>query len=179
MRRRRADDARVIGFRPTVVQRLSPMVGGLIGIAAFQLAVWVKDGVLDANVSVKMMVGLVVVGCAQCLLPGTAFGVVLTPWAVEVDNLRRRTIPWSQIQVVRVERTLGTRTVVLYETSGRRTRLHVPATGFLFWDKRFEEKFHTIGRRWLDHRMVDQAPPPVPHPGDDGGEAVRRPLSAA
>ena len=54
----------------------------------------------------------------------------------------------------------GSRTIVIYEFSGRRTRLRVPATGFLFWDRHFEEKYHAVGEWWLEHRMI--------RPGGDG-----------
>jgi hypothetical protein len=63
---------------------------------------------------------------------------------------------------VQIESLFGSRTVVIYEAGGRRTRLRAPITGFLSWDRRFEEKFHTIGRWWLDHRGPDGAPVPPP-----------------
>nr|WSY53555.1 hypothetical protein OG999_27815 [Streptomyces sp. NBC_00886] len=90
------------------------------------------------------------------------FGITLTPSAAVVRNLRRRTIPWADIQGVQIESILGTRSVVLHEADGRRTRLRAPFTGFLAWDRHFEEKFHVIGRWWLDHRGPDWTPAPPP-----------------
>lgn len=102
--------------------------------------------------------GLLVV---DILLP-VYFGVTLTESAAVVRNLRRRTIPWADIQSIQIEPVMGTRTVVLYETNGRRTRLRAPSTGFLAWDRRFEEKFHVIGQWWLTHRGPDWTPAPPP-----------------
>ncbi|MET8331637.1 hypothetical protein [Streptomyces sp. NPDC005181] len=96
------------------------------------------------------------------LIVGQYVGVTLTESTAIVHNLRRRTIRWSNVQAIRVEPFQGIRTVVLYEASGRRTRLRAPITGFLNWDRGFEEKFHTIGRWWLEHRGPDWAPVPVP-----------------
>jgi hypothetical protein len=102
--------------------------------------------------------GLLVVGL---LLP-SYFGVTLTESAAVVRNLRRRTIPWADIQSIQIESIMGTRTVVLYEANGRSTRLRAPSTGFLAWDRRFEEKFHVIGQWWLTHRGPDWTPAPPP-----------------
>ncbi|MCX4508989.1 hypothetical protein OHA27_01460 [Streptomyces sp. NBC_01619] len=95
-------------------------------------------------------------------------GITLTPSAAVVHNLRRRTIPWSDVQGVQAESSLGQRTVVIYEATGRRTRLRAPVTGILCWDRRFEEKFHAIERWWLAHRGPDWAPVPPPWARRDG-----------
>jgi len=54
------------------------------------------------------------------------FGVTLTPDEAIVHNLRRRRIAWRDIQTIQAERLFGNRIVVLYEASGRRTRLRAP-----------------------------------------------------
>ncbi|MFD4556001.1 hypothetical protein ACFWP5_17060 [Streptomyces sp. NPDC058469] len=95
------------------------------------------------------------------LLPAY-FGITLTPSAAVVRNVRRRTIPWSDIQAIQIESTLGTKSIVLHEANGRRTRLRAPTTGFPVWDRHFEEKFHTIGTWWLTHRGPDWTPTPPP-----------------
>ncbi|WP_406307207.1 hypothetical protein OHA61_39455 [Streptomyces sp. NBC_00885] len=95
-------------------------------------------------------------------------GVTLTPSAAVVHNLRRRTIPWSDVQGVHTESSMGVRAVVIYEATGRRTRLRAPITGVLCWDRGFEEKFHAIGRWWLAHRGADWAPVPPPWALRDG-----------
>ena len=79
------------------------------------------------------------------------FGVTLTPTAARVHNLRRRTVLWSDVRAVTTKTVLFSRVVVLHEEN-RRTRLRAPITGFLTWDRHFEEKYRTIGQWWLDHR---------------------------
>ncbi|MGW3675664.1 hypothetical protein [Streptomyces sp. NPDC005166] len=96
------------------------------------------------------------------LLLGQYVGVTLTESTAIVHSLRRRTIQWSNVQAIRVERFQRTQIVVIYEAGGRRTRLQAPITGFLCWDHEFEEKFRTIDRWWLDHRGPDWTPVPLP-----------------
>ena len=84
------------------------------------------------------------------------FGVTLTPTAARVHNLRRRTVLWSDVRAVTTQTVLFSRVVVLHEEN-RTTRLRAPLTGFLMWDRRFEEKYHTIGQWWLDHRSPTDA----------------------
>ncbi|MET7987697.1 hypothetical protein [Streptomyces sp. NPDC005281] len=76
-------------------------------------------------------------------------GVTLTPDAAVVHNLRRRTIPWTNMADVAVEPFFGGRRVVFYETDGRRTPLRIPNTAFLSRDRRFDEKVATIRGWWL------------------------------
>ncbi|WP_234337092.1 hypothetical protein [Streptomyces xylophagus] len=102
--------------------------------------------------------GMLVLGA---LLP-SFFGVTLTPSAAVVRNIRRRSIPWADIQAIRIESILGTKSIVLHEANGRSTRLRAPTTAFLAWDRRFEEKFHVIGTWWLTHRGPDWTPAPPP-----------------
>ncbi|MFF3468162.1 hypothetical protein ACFYXB_39050, partial [Streptomyces sp. NPDC002619] len=76
-------------------------------------------------------------------------GVTLTPEAAVVHNLRRRTIPWTNVSEVAVESFSGGRRVVLYETDGRRTPLRMPSSGFLSRDRRFDDKVAAIRSWWL------------------------------
>ncbi|MFJ2891856.1 hypothetical protein ACIO53_38030 [Streptomyces sp. NPDC087305] len=87
-------------------------------------------------------------------------GITLTRSAIVVHTFRRRTIPWSDIQTMKIETILGSRTVVLHEATGRRTELGVPTTGFLVRDSRFEEKFRTVEAWWTTHRGPDWTPDP-------------------
>ncbi|MER7923897.1 hypothetical protein ABTY96_12350 [Streptomyces sp. NPDC096057] len=90
-------------------------------------------------------------------------GVTLTPSAIVIHTFRGRTIPWSAIQGMEIKTVVGSSTVVLYEANGRRTELPVPTTGLLVRDRRFEEKFRTIGAWWMTHRGPDWTPaPPTP-----------------
>ncbi|MCX4915318.1 hypothetical protein [Streptomyces sp. NBC_00687] len=45
---------------------------------------------------------------------------------------------------------------------GGEPRLRAPITGFLCWDRGFEDKFRTIGRWWQEHRGPDWAPVLLP-----------------
>lgn len=144
-----------IRYRLTPLQCLLSMLPGIIVVTG-QGLLW-----LDGGPSGPYLVsGLLV----WCVLPiaSRLFGVTLTPSAAIVHNLRRRTIPWSSVQAIQIESLFGSRTVVIYEAGGRRTRLRAPITAPLNWDRSFEEKFHTIGRWWLDHRGPDWVAVPPP-----------------
>ncbi|MFI0961514.1 hypothetical protein ACH4S8_08930 [Streptomyces sp. NPDC021080] len=88
---------------------------------------------------------------------GRYVGVTLTPEAVVVRNLRRRTILWTDVAEVAVEPITGGRRVVLYETDGRRTPLRMPSSGFLSRDRRFDDKVATIRSWWLANGGVARA----------------------
>jgi hypothetical protein len=140
-----------VHFRLTIGQRMAPMAGVLVGMLLAQTGEWTAGNGFEVSETLHFSV----VFLAAALLGSAVqrgFGVTLTPSAAIVHNLNRRVILWPDVQAVRVERFLSSRTVVLYEVDGRRTRLRAPLTGFLCWDRRFEEKFHTVGRWWLDHR---------------------------
>lgn len=148
-----------IRYRLTRLQRLLPMLPGIIAMA-FQVLLWSDGGPSrPVVVPVLLMWGVLL---PLALIASRTFGVTLTPSAAIVRNLRRRTIPWSNVQAVQIESLFGSRTVVIYEAGGRRTRLRAPITGFLSWDRSFEDKFHTIGRWWLHHRGPDWTPVPPP-----------------
>ena len=84
-------------------------------------------------------------------------GVTLAHDHVLVRNIRRRKIMWAQVRYIRIEPWMGNRTIVIYEEGGRRTRLRAPISGFLYGDRRFEEKYRTIGQWYLDHRGEQRA----------------------
>lgn len=94
-----------------------------------------------------------------CALETRWFGVTLTPTEARVHSVRRRTIRWSDVRAVTTENVLGTRVVVLYEEN-RRTRLRAPITGWLTLDRRFEQKYRTIGQWWLEHGGLVEQPLP-------------------
>ncbi|MFF7473687.1 hypothetical protein [Streptomyces sp. NPDC008092] len=149
-----------IRYRLTSLQRLLPVLPGFVVVVPSQTLLWL-DGESSDSVIVP---GLLIWGVLLplVLITSRRFGVTLTPSAAIAHNFRRRTIPWSNVQAIQIESLLGSRTVVIYEAGGRRTRLRAPMSGFLSWDHSFEEKFHTIGRWWLDHRGPDWVPVPPP-----------------
>jgi hypothetical protein len=87
------------------------------------------------------------------------FGVTLTSTEVRVHSLRRRTIRWTDVRAVTTENVLGTRVVVVHEEN-RRTRLRAPITGWLTWDRHFDQKYQTIGQWWLEHSGTVEQPLP-------------------
>jgi hypothetical protein len=93
------------------------------------------------------------------IAPSYTPATTLTPYEVIAwHGLRRRRIPWDDVAYIEIQKRFGSRVIAIYQANGRRTRLRAPITGFLSWDKQFEEKFHTIGRWWLEHRTADAAP---------------------
>ncbi|MCP3819298.1 hypothetical protein NLX86_14660 [Streptomyces sp. A3M-1-3] len=155
-----------IRYRLTVLQRTLPLLPGAAIIVAGQILFWAEGGPAGPVLVTGLVLWLVAPLVA--VVSSSAFGITLTTSAAVVHNFRRRVIPWSDVQAIRIEPLMGSRTVVLHEANGRRTRLRAPMTGFLSWDRRFEEKFHTIGRWWLDHRGPEWTPVPPPRTWWDG-----------
>ena len=147
-----------IRYRLTRLQRLLTVLP-IIVVMACEIVFSQDGGPVRPVIFTLVMCGVLM---PMALLLSRSFGVTLTPSAAIVHNLRRRTVPWSNVQAIQVDSLFGSRTVVLYEAGGRRTRLRAPITGFLSVDRGFEEKFHTIGRWWLDHRGPDWTPVPPP-----------------
>ena len=147
-----------VRYRLTRLQRLLPVLPNIVVVMAFQVLIWLDGGPFGP----LLVSGLFLWGVLPVLIALLPFWVTLTPSAAIAQNLRRRTIPWSNVQAIQIESFFGSRTVVIYEAGGSCTRLRAPITGFLSRDRSFEEKFHTIGRWWLDHRGPDWAPVPPP-----------------
>jgi len=164
MARARADRARRTKFRLTLGQRLLPVAGVLVAVVGVEVAGWLQGGPIDWGLALRFAVLTVGSYTVGSLIGSAGFGADLTPEVIDVRNLRRRTIPWRRIQQIRVEPFLFTRTVVLYEYSGRRTRLRAPTTGFLSWDTHFEEKFHIVGRYWTEANAPDSVQDAAPTP---------------
>lgn len=149
-----------IRYRCTRLQRVLPVLPLLLIVGGTTVIDWVtlKRTGSEIAESLGMWAALSLV----LLILGQYLGVTLTESTAIVHSLRRRAIQWSNVQAIRVERFQGVQTVVIYEAGGRRTRLRAPITGFLCWDRGFEEKFRTIGRWWLDHRGPDWTPVVLP-----------------
>lgn len=71
-------------------------------------------------------------------------GTTLTHDALVVRTLWPRAIAWPYIASITIEPLHGAQTIVVRETSGRRTRLRSPRSGLGAWDGQFEAKFQTI-----------------------------------
>ncbi|MFJ5213826.1 hypothetical protein ACIP98_03870 [Streptomyces sp. NPDC088354] len=144
-----------IRYRSTALQRVLPVLPVALVDALSHLWFWWNGGPAGAA-SGAVVLPLVV------LIASHPFGVTLTPSGAVVHNLTRRTIAWADVQAIGTESVLGARFVVIQEAGGRHTRLRAPLTGFLSWDRAFDEKLATIGRWWLDHRGPHWAPAPPP-----------------
>ena len=153
-----ADTVGVVKFRMTVLQRVMTASSPFIGYLLAWAALWTTGDPSSGDMELHFLAG----GLVGALIGGFAppnFSITLSPHMAQVRNVRRRTIYWSDVQMIRIEKKhLGNRTIVIYEANGRKTQLRAPVTGFLLWDRRFDEKFHVIGQWWLDFRGPEWQP---------------------
>ena len=122
----------------------------VLTVSAMSLVFWLmspEDPFFEA--STLLQVGA---GFALGLSPSRLMDTTLTPDALVHRRLRRRVVPWTSVRQVTSESFLRGRSVVIHEYSGRRTRLHAPVTGLMFWDRDFEAKYRTIGEWFMAHR---------------------------
>jgi hypothetical protein len=122
----------------------------LLGVAviAFASAAFGMANNLPGS-AVPLVFGCVFV--AEALWVRT-FGVDLTRESANVRGLRRRSIPWQQVQAVLRHGQLGAGRVTLILESGERATLRAPTT-FLGWGRAdYERDYHRIGQWWLAHR---------------------------
>ncbi len=113
--------------------------------AAIWLAIAVGDLAIGAA-SVAVIGALGVVLCLTRFLMSARVGVTLTPDAVTIQTMRRRTIPWPAVRSVLVENWWGSSTLVVVEAD-RRTRLPVPRKSDRKQDPAFDAAAHAI-RAW-------------------------------
>lgn len=147
-----ADTVGVVKFRLTILQRVMEAVGMLLGPALSFFVLWLAGDSINFVSNLHFLRDMSIIVLLFELAPPN-FSITLSPHMAQVRNLRRRTIYWSDVQAIRiVKKRLSNRTIVIYEANGRQTQLRAPVTGFLLWDRRFEEKFHVIGQWWLDFR---------------------------
>ncbi|MEU8133038.1 PH domain-containing protein [Streptodolium elevatio] len=76
------------------------------------------------------------------------FSTVVHADGLTAVGLRTRRLAWQDIANVEAKSLLGTRGVRLTLVSGRRVRLHVPATGGGANDPDFDVKLATISQWW-------------------------------
>ncbi|MBR7835668.1 hypothetical protein KDL01_20500 [Actinospica durhamensis] len=99
----------------------------------------------------------------EMIVLGYTPGATLTPYEmIAWHGPRRRRIAWDDVEYIEIQKRFGSRVIAIYQRNGRRTQLRAPVTGFLNWDKQFEEKFHAIGQWWLEHRTVDPSAAAAP-----------------
>lgn len=93
-------------------------------------------------------------------------GVDLTQESVNIRGLRRRRVPWQEVQAVVRHNQRATGRVSLILDSGERLALRAPTSSLGLGGARYERDFHLIGQWWLAHRGQDWRPvrPEAPLP---------------
>lgn len=86
------------------------------------------------------------------------FGVDLTPESAKLRGLRRRSIPWQDVQAVVHHRRLDTWGVRLILESGRPVMLRAPTTWWGIGTAEYERDFERLGQWWLAHRGASWRP---------------------
>ena len=100
------------------------------------------------------LLGLVI-GCLNVasVLAIRVFGVDLTPESAVVRGLRRRRVPWVEVQaVVSEDGKYGASVVRLILDSGESVRLPFPKTWWRKGNAQCERDFHRINQWWITHR---------------------------
>lgn len=138
-----------VRFRPSRAQQAPFLL--FVAVDAFAVYQYIRSGMAALLI-------MPIVLTVEFLYLSFGVGVTLTAETAIVHNLRRRKIRWPDVQLIRVERYMGNRTIVIYEAGGRRTRLRAPISGFLYWDRGFEQKHDVIEQWWLGHRGGDWSP---------------------
>lgn len=148
---------------------------GLLGLAAYLLilavllgpAAWVSRGSLNG---LPLWSGLVLLALACACIAEVmwvrTFGVVLTPEAAEVRAVRRRTVPWQDVQAEIRHRRAGTSCVRLVLQNGREVTLRAPTTYWRIGRAHYDREFRLIERWWIAHRGPQwrsvNSDPPLP-----------------
>jgi hypothetical protein len=136
------------------------LVAGVVWFLAFLIPS--SDGNWDP---LPLVLGSVFVGEALWM---RTFGIDLTPESAKVRGIRRRSVPWSQVQAVLGYRQMGADRVALVLDSGERVVLRVPYT---YWASgaataaKYREDFHRLGQWWLAHRGPSWRPVRPEAPG--------------
>jgi hypothetical protein len=94
------------------------------------------------------------------------WGVDLTPESANLRGVRRRSIPWQEVQAVLRVEVMGSRMVQLVPEKGKPVTLRAPTSLWGLGGAAFERDFHRIGQWWLDHRGESWRPvrPEAPQP---------------
>jgi hypothetical protein len=164
----KAETAAVISAAVTIrVSRLGwvwPLVyGGLLLVFAVS---WLSLG-RPLFALCWLVLGAVTV--AQGLWMRT-FGMELTPECAVLRGVRRRAVPWHQVQAVVHHRRQGAWGVRLILENGTPVMLRAPTTYWGIGVSAYERDFDRIGQWWLAHRGESWRPlrseaPPLPARG--------------
>jgi hypothetical protein len=107
------------------------------------------------------------VSVAAALWAARSLGVDLTRESANLHGIRRRSLPWQEVQAV-VRYGNGSMGVRLILEDGMQVTLRAPRTQLGFGAAQFERDFQRIDQRWLAHRGeswrpegAETPPPPV------------------
>ena len=136
-----------VRIRSTFTQWLWLLVAvvGAIALTQAGLALVFDDAPAQTRQLFVSVATFAVVWAAITALVFRWQGVTLAPDGLHVHSPRPRTIRWPDIAWLSTQRLLGATYVIVWEASGRWTRLRAPTTGLVAWDRDFEDKCRTIG----------------------------------
>lgn len=83
---------------------------------------------------------------------GLTWGVDLTPESAVLRGVRRRSIPWREVQAVVPYEHTGSRLVRLIPQNGKPVTLRAPTSWWRLGGAAYERDFHRIDQWWLAHR---------------------------
>jgi len=97
---------------------------------------------------------------------GLTWGVDLTPESANVRGIRRRSIPWREVQAVLRYEQAGSTSVRLILENGKPATLRAPMRFLGLGGAAYDRDFHQIGQWWLSHRGESWRPlrPEAPRP---------------
>lgn len=109
------------------------------------------------------LMGLAIVAQALWALN---WGVDLTPESANLRGIRRRSIPWQEVQAVVRYGPSGSLMVKLILEDGKHVRVPAPRGVWGFGGAGFDRDFERIGQGWLVHRGESWGPvrPAAPRP---------------
>jgi hypothetical protein len=141
-----------------------PLVYG--GGALLLAVLW---STLDQSFFALCWLAVACVGVVEALWLRT-FGTDLTSESAINRGLRRRVIPWQEVQAVVHHRRLGTWGVRLILENGKPVTLRAPTTYWGIGAVTYDRDFDRIGLWWLVHRGESWRPtspeaPPLPVQG--------------
>ena len=99
--------------------------------------------------------GPVVVAVALWTL---TWGVDLTPESANLRGIRRRSIPWEEVQAVVRYKLMGSSMVRLILEHGKPVLLQAPTRVWGLGGAAYEQDFHRIEQWWLAHRGASWRP---------------------
>ncbi|MGV8847022.1 hypothetical protein [Tessaracoccus sp.] len=106
----------------------------------------------------ETLLGLILVAAAFWI---STFGIRLNPQSLQVIGIRRRTIPWTQIQTITTVTRYRELQVKLTLTNGTHVRLRAPSTILAgHRTTQYNRDLHTIQQYWHNHPETDQVEAP-------------------